>query len=95
MLAEPNRYRICVSGLVETAWADEVCGLRVMAERDGYTELVGEISDQSALLGVLRQLRDRRHAVLWLQGEWGMNGDPGSRPRCARVGGAGRQGLRP
>ncbi len=66
MPAEPTRYRIRVSGIVEAGWARELCGMEVVASRDGHSELAGSVTDQSALLGVLRQLRDRKHEVLWL-----------------------------
>lgn len=60
----PAVYRIRVAGLVEAAWARDLCGMEVVVLPDGRSDLVGAVADQSALLGVLRQLRDKDHTLL-------------------------------
>ena len=62
--ADSATYRIRVEGVVESRWARDLCGMDVVVRSDGCTELTGSVADQSALLGVLRQLRDRDHRLV-------------------------------
>ncbi len=56
------RYRILVHGTLDPGWSDRLGGMTVSAAQtaDGapMTTLVGELADQSALVGVLNALHD-------------------------------------
>ena len=65
--SEPSRYRLLVSGHVDEVWARDMCGLDVADESSDRSELRGVIVDQSALLGILRQIRDRGHDVILVE----------------------------
>ena len=58
----PGRYRILVYGTLDATWSDRLGGMTVTNIRltDGAaaTRLTGELSDQSALVGVLNTLHD-------------------------------------
>jgi hypothetical protein len=54
----PERYRICIRGLLDSSWSEWFDGLTVTPEADGTTTLTGQIVDQAALYGVLGRLRD-------------------------------------
>jgi hypothetical protein len=54
----PMRYRICIRGHLDPAWTEWFAELAIDQKDDGTTELVGPLSDQSALYGVLARLRD-------------------------------------
>ncbi len=51
-------YEIRVEGHLDTHWADWFDGLSITLEADGSTRITGPISDQSALHGLLRKVRD-------------------------------------
>ncbi len=56
------RYRILVSGTLDASWSGRLGGMTVSAAQaaDGApaTTLIGELADQSALVGVLNTLHD-------------------------------------
>jgi hypothetical protein len=56
------RYRILVRGTLDAGWSDRLGGMTVSAIQaaDGAptTALIGELADQSALVGVLNTLHD-------------------------------------
>jgi hypothetical protein len=56
--AGPNRYRIRVKGQLDPSWGEALGGLEVVWDEEDNTVLVGELSDQSALRGVLTRLFD-------------------------------------
>lgn len=60
-LTQPAAYRIRLVGRVKNGWADFMTGLQeAHAQENGasVTELTGIVSDQSALFGLLCQIRD-------------------------------------
>ncbi len=56
------RYRILVRGTLDAGWSDRLGGMVVSAAQvaDGTpaTALIGELADQSALVGVVNTLHD-------------------------------------
>ena len=50
-------YRLKVKGTLEPCWSDRLGGLSLENEA-GFTILTGEIPDQSALHGLIMQIRD-------------------------------------
>ncbi len=62
LLDTRGRYRILVHGTLDPGWSDRLCGMVVSAAQtaDGTpaTTLIGELTDQSALVGVLNALHD-------------------------------------
>ena len=59
-LETPATYRIRVQGLLDASWSDRLNGMaisRIKAERKApVTMLVGHLTDQAALAGVLNAL---------------------------------------
>ncbi len=53
-----KRYSIRISGHLAPSWSDRLQGLEIHNLPNGACELAGEIADQSALHGLLTQLRD-------------------------------------
>jgi hypothetical protein len=61
LLDTRGRYRILVRGALDAAWSDRLGGMAISAELvDGApaTTLIGDLADQSALVGVLNTLHD-------------------------------------
>lgn len=55
---KPGRYEIRIKGHLEKRWADWFEGLSITLEENGETSLVGWVTDQAALHGLLRKVRD-------------------------------------
>lgn len=55
---EPQRYEIRLKGQLDQRWADWFEGLTITVEADGNTILAGYITDQAALHGLLKKVRD-------------------------------------
>lgn len=57
-----DRYRILILGTLDAGWSDRLGGLTISTTRltDGTTAttLIGNLADQSALVGVLNTLHD-------------------------------------
>jgi hypothetical protein len=51
-------YAIKVEGHLDELWCEWFDGLRLMAEGDGTSTLVGPVADQAALHGLLERVRD-------------------------------------
>ena len=63
-------YQIRLKGHVSCGWSAWVGGLSIALEDNGETVLTGPLIDQSALYGVLRNLRDvglPLISVLWIE----------------------------
>jgi len=63
----PMQYRIRIRGHLDpesTVWFDQ---LSLVQKDDGTTELVGPLSDQSALYGLLARLRDLGATLLMVE----------------------------
>jgi hypothetical protein len=56
--SELQRYEIRVQGHLESRWAERLGGLTLTCERDGTTTLIGPLTDQAALHGLLSRIRD-------------------------------------
>ncbi len=54
----PTVYQIRLKGHLDTSWSDWLEGLTVTPESEGETLLCGLISDQAALHGLLKKVRD-------------------------------------
>jgi hypothetical protein len=54
----PKNYEIRIKGHLDRQWTDWFDGLTVTLEDDGDTLLTGLVTDQAALHGLLRKVRD-------------------------------------
>lgn len=54
----PMVHRIRIKGHLDTLWSDWLEGLTIIPEADGETLLCGLVSDQAALYGLLKKMRD-------------------------------------
>jgi hypothetical protein len=63
----PMHYRIRISGHLDPAWTAWFDGLTLTQMDDGTTELLGPLSDQSALYGLLARLRDLGATLLLVE----------------------------
>jgi len=55
---QPIVYQIRIKGHLDSQWADWFEGLTIKLENNGDTLLTGPVSDQAALHGLLRKVRD-------------------------------------
>ena len=55
---QPMVYQIRLKGHLGQQWVDWFDGLAITLEEDGNTLLTGPVSDQAALHGVLKKVRD-------------------------------------
>jgi len=55
---EPGLYEIRIKGHLTDRWADWFGGLTITPEDNGDTLLNGPVTDQAALHGLLRKVRD-------------------------------------
>jgi len=65
----PGNYRIRVQGLLDESWSERLAGLRITAcdlkdQVGPLTELVGKVSDQAELAGVLNSLYELHLTLL-------------------------------
>lgn len=56
--SQPLIYRIQLKGHLGAQWAASFEGLTLTLEEDGNTLLTGPVTDQAALYGLLRKVRD-------------------------------------
>jgi len=56
--SQPKVYQIRIKGHLGQRWADWFDGLAITPEPNGDTLLTGPVVDQSALHGLLRNVRD-------------------------------------
>lgn len=54
----PVIYQIRLQGHLDHAWADWFTGLTIAHETNGETLVTGAVTDQAALYGLLRKVRD-------------------------------------
>ena len=56
------RFRILIQGTLDTGWSDRLGGMNIagapLTDGTAASSLIGELADQSALLGVLNTLHD-------------------------------------
>jgi len=55
---EPGTYIIRIKGHLSQQWATRFDGMTITLMDDGETHLTGRITDQAALHGLLRTIRD-------------------------------------
>jgi hypothetical protein len=55
---EPGLYEIRIKGHLDDRWSDWFDGLTITMEDSGDTVLSGTVTDQSALHGLLKKIRD-------------------------------------
>ena len=55
---QPTIYQIRIKGHLGRQWTDWFEGLTVMLEEDDNTLLLGPVTDQAALYGLLKKVRD-------------------------------------
>jgi len=55
---QPARYEIRIKGHLDDRWAAWFDGLAITREDNGDTLLTGQVTDQAALHGLLRKVRD-------------------------------------
>jgi len=55
---QPGRYEICIKGLLDNRWSNWFEGFTITRESNGETRLTGQVTDQAALHGLLRKVRD-------------------------------------
>jgi hypothetical protein len=63
----PLQYRIRIRGHLDPGWTGWFDELALTQQDDGTTELVGPLSDQSALYGLLARLRDLGATLLMVE----------------------------
>jgi hypothetical protein len=63
----PTQYRIRIRGHLGPAWTVWFDEFTLTQKADGTTELVGPVSDQSALYGLLARLRDLGATLLMVE----------------------------
>ena len=55
---QPTVYQIRIKGHLSRQWTDWFEGLTLTLEEDGDTLLTGQVTDQAALHGLLKKVRD-------------------------------------
>jgi hypothetical protein len=55
-MTKPENYRIVVKGMLSDRFASAFAGMAIEAD-DGKTSIVGLVSDQSHLFGILERIR--------------------------------------
>ena len=56
--SQPEVYQIRIEGHLGSQWTDWFEGLTITLEEDGHTLLTGPVTDQAALHGLLKKVRD-------------------------------------
>ena len=55
---EPGNYTIRIKGHLSQQWSTRFEGMTILLTDDGETHLIGQLTDQAALHGLLRTIRD-------------------------------------
>jgi hypothetical protein len=55
---EPELYEVRLRGHLDDRWSNWFEGMTITLEEDGHTLLAGPVTDQAALHGLLRKVRD-------------------------------------
>ena len=65
---KPTRYQIRLNGIIRENWSDWLSGMEISTEQDGeespVTTLVGFVTDQAALRGILCKIWDLNLTIL-------------------------------
>ncbi len=62
-------YTVRVDGHLDDHWSNRLCGFTITRDAGGTTTLVGEVSDQAQLHGLLTGLRDIGATLLELHAD--------------------------
>ena len=62
--SQPPVYEIRIKGHLGSQWTDWFEGLTITLEEDGDTLLTGPVTDQAALYGLLKKVRDSGMSLL-------------------------------
>lgn len=54
----PTRYHIRVKGHLDLSWSEWFEGLKISNEADGTSDLIGTITDQAELIGLLTKMHN-------------------------------------
>lgn len=54
----PTRYHIRLKGHLDLSWSEWFEGLEITYEHNGFSNLIGEITDQAELIGILMKIHD-------------------------------------
>lgn len=63
----PAIYQIDVQGKVDISWSDELAGMNITSSKHGdavVTTLIGRLSDQAALAGLLQTIYEMKLPIL-------------------------------
>ena len=66
-LDSPAIYQIEVQGKLDISWSDNMAGMNITSYKEGdkiITTLIGRLSDQAALAGLLQSLYDMKHPII-------------------------------
>ena len=66
-LDSPAIYQIEVQGKLDISWSDNLAGMNITSYKEGdkiITTLIGRLSDQAALAGLLQSLYEMRLPIL-------------------------------
>jgi hypothetical protein len=64
MSESPIIYQIRIEGHLGSEWTDWFGNLSITLEEDGHTLLTGPVTDQAALHGLLKKVRDLGMALV-------------------------------
>lgn len=67
MSKKSDVYQICVQGYIKANWSEWLQSVRIKHKGNGVTILIGQITDQSALQGLLDYLFDMGITILSLK----------------------------
>lgn len=56
--SQPHIYHIRLQGHLHQRWSEWFADMRIVLDETGETVLIGPISDQAVLYGLLRKIRD-------------------------------------
>ena len=59
-----QRVEICVDGKIDKSWSEWFMGFTITHTDQNETILIGDISDQAALYGIITKLRDLGLALI-------------------------------
>jgi hypothetical protein len=54
----PTRYHIRIKGHLDLSWSEWFEGLKISNEPDGTSDLIGAITDQAELIGILTKIHN-------------------------------------
>lgn len=73
----PTRYHIRVKGHLDLSWSEWFAGFNIFYERDGTSDIVGTITDQAELIGILTKIHSLNLELLSVNPE---DGGPDEHP---------------